>query len=209
MTIDKSFEDRLGEVLSAPMSPQQRTELDRRVESALAATPFPVRRRRAPVRRSVLLAAALVLLLPTIFVVGAALNTEDPFGLTDAPGFQAELDAAMAQVPLPAGRAWPDYLRADPSAAYSRGGGQSWVELNAVCIWFDEWLGARAASDADRERIAAATIADIPTWPSWSSPFWTESVRDHLVPLIAAIDHGDATPIRREMQLNCSGIGGD
>jgi hypothetical protein len=200
---DGSFEQRLSEALAVPMSSVQRTALDDRMQELLA-KPSPRTVRRLPVRRSLLLAAVLLLLLPTVFAVGAAiLSTEDPFGLAEAPEARAELEAAKAQVPLPAGRNWPAYLKIDQSAAYSRGGQRAWVEIVAVCIWFDEWVDARDASNAQRETIAAETIAAIPTWPSWRSPFWTDSVLDHLRPLITAVRDGREQPIRQEIKLNC------
>src|SRR5688572_12602534 len=54
------------------------------------------------------------------------------------------------------GRAWPSFLAVDPTAGgYSRGGGRSWVESVAMCLWFDEFLDARRADAVDREAAAA------------------------------------------------------
>lgn len=72
-----------------------------------------------------------------------------------------------------------------------------------MCVWFDEWLDARAAGDVSREREAATTISEIPTWQSWDSPFWTQSVTDHLGSLIEAVEAG-AGPIEEEILLACS-----
>jgi hypothetical protein len=82
------------------------------------------------------------------------------------------------------------------------------VESNAVCIWFVEWLDARAAGDGSRTGLAAAEIGRIPTWPSWNSPFWTQSVRDWYAPIIAQVANGDPRGVGREMQLNCSWAAG-
>lgn len=202
--MNESFATPVRDALHEPMSATQRAILDQRVERALTASPRSSRR-RLPIRRSVLLAAMLLLLLPTIFVVGAAiLSTEDPNGLASAQAFRAELEAAKGVVPLPTGRAWPDHLAVqDDSGSYSRGGARSWVEINAVCIWFDDWLDAQTAGDPVRSRTDAGAIADIPSWPSWRSPFWTQSVRDHLQPLIADVASGREQPIRDEIALNC------
>lgn len=97
----------------------------------------------------------------------------------------------------------------DQSASYSHGGARSWVENVALCIWFDEWLVARTADDPAREQIAAAEIESIPTWPSWNSVFWTQSVRDHYAPIIRGVAAGDPTGVEAEMQLNCSWAAGD
>lgn len=202
---DRSFDDRLTDALTAPMTPGQRSALDARV---LRPGRRGSGRRVRVVRRSLLLAAAL-LAIPLLGASAWIMSTEDPFGLSDAASFQQEIDAAKEAVPLPPGRDWPDHLRADPDAYHSTGGGRSWVETNAVCIWLDEWLDARAAGDPAREQDAAATISEIPTWPSWDSPFWTESVTDHLGSLIEAVEAGNAGPIEEEITLNCSWLAED
>lgn len=68
----------------------------------------------------------------------------------------------------------------------------------------DEWLDARAAAEVPRAATAGRAIAEIPTWPSWSGPFWTQSFRDHYAPLIAAVAAGDEAPVRANMPVNCS-----
>lgn len=134
-----------------------------------------------------------------------------PFGLATPTEFQAELDAAMNEVPLPEGRVWPDVpaLHADQPGVggYSREGGRGTVESIAVCIWLDEWLDARVAADAARAEVAAIQIHDIRTWPSWDSVFWDQSVRDHYGPIIDAVADGNAAPAEAEMTTGgCSGL---
>jgi hypothetical protein len=205
-SLDRSFEDRLANVLAEPMTSAQRSVLDARLAPTLAA---PRRRgflARRMVRRSLLLVAALMIALPLMAAAGF-FSTEDPFGLADAPEFQAELDAAKAVVSLPAGRTWPDFLTVtDQSAAYSRGGARGWVESVALCVWFDEWLVARTAGDPAREQVARSEIESVPTWPSWNSVFWTQSVRDHYRPIISQVAAGDPTGVQAEMQTNCSWV---
>ena len=70
-------------------------------------------------------------------------------------------------------------------------------------MWRHDWRAARTARDPIRIRTDAAAIAAIPTWQSWRNPFWTQSVRDHLQPLIAAVAAGREQPIRDEIDLNC------
>jgi hypothetical protein len=207
-SLDRSFEDRLGDSLAEPMTSVQRSALDARLAPSLAAPRRGGLLGRRMVRRSLLLVAALVIALPLMAAAGL-FSTEDPFGLSDASEFQAELDAAKAVVPLPAGRSWPDFLNVtDQSGAYSRGGGRAWVETVALCVWFDEWLVARSAGDPAREQVASAEIAGIPTWPSWNSVFWTQSVRDHYAPIIAQVAAGNPTGVQAEMQNSCSGVAG-
>lgn len=202
MTIDVA--SKLRAVLGEPMAAAERAALDARVAAMLAAR-RPNPRRRSPFGRSVVLAAAMFVVLPAVFVVAASiLSSEDPFGLASSQEFAAELQAAKDAVALPSGRSWPPHLTvSDASGAYSRGGARSWVELNAVCIWLDDWLAARAARNASRAAAAERAVAGIPSWPSWTSPFWTQSVRDHLSGLIAAVRAGQEGPIRAEIALNC------
>ncbi len=84
----------------------------------------------------------------------------------------------------------------------------------------DGWRASRCASGSTsgwsrgppatrREQIAAAEIERIPTWPSWNSVFWTQSVRDHYAPIIRQVAAGDPTGVEAEMQLNCSWAAGE
>jgi len=208
-SLDRSFEDRLGDVLAEPMTSAQRSALDARLAPTLAAPRRVGLLGRRMVRRSLLLVAVMVIVLPLLAAAGL-FSTEDPFGLADASEFQAELDVAKSVVPLPVGRNWPDFLKVtDQSASYSRGGARGWVENVALCIWFDEWLVARTAGDPRREQVASTEIESIPTWPSWNSVFWTQSVRDHYAPIIRQVAAGDPTGVEAEMQLNCSWAAGD
>ena len=65
-----------------------------------------------------LVAAVLTMVIP-LAALGGVFSTEDPFGLADPAEFQAELDAALAAVALPAGRTWPDLPRFTPSSRAS------------------------------------------------------------------------------------------
>jgi hypothetical protein len=197
------FEDLLTDALAEPMTPRQRSALDTRV-LPFVTMPRRSRRflRRPAVRRSLLLVAVVLIALP-LAALGGMFSTEDPFGLATPTEFQAELDVAMAEVPLPAGRTWPDVpaLHADQPGVggYSREGGRGTVEGIAVCIWLDEWLDARLDGDAAREHVAAIHIHGIRTWPSWDSVFWDQSVRDHYGPIIDAVADGNAEPVQAEM----------
>lgn len=198
-----TFEDRVSETLRMPIAEELRAALDLRVRAAINAK--PVQRRVLPIRRTLLFAALLALSLPGLLVGGMYL-TESPLGLGTAREYAAEIEAAKLVVPLPDGRTWPRFLEPNANETYSRGGGQPTVESVAMCIWFDEWLVARAGSDAARERIAEETIASIPTWRSWYSPFFDESYRQHRTSIIAAVGRGDEAPVRSEMNSNCSWV---
>ena len=196
-----TLEDRIIEALRAPVAADTRIALDSRVQAAIAATPSRGKR-RTWITRSLVFAGLLAIAIPGV-IVGGILLTESPNGLADATEYGAELDAAKLEVPLPDGRSWPDFLRPDPNASYSRGGGRPTVEAVATCIWFDEWTDARASDDVVREATAAATIAGIPSWEAWDSHFFDQSYRDHLEPIIAAVGRGDTAPVEAEITLNC------
>lgn len=190
--------------LRAPIASEARTVLDLRVRAAIDATP-PRRPRRVWTMRALVLAGLVAIAVPGA-IAGGLFFTENPLGLADAGEYAAEIEAAKQVVPLPAGRTWPGFLRPeDPDGSYSRGGGLPTVEAAAMCIWFDEWLDARAAADPGRESTAAQTIEKIPSWASWDSAFYDQSYRDYFGPIIAAVGRGDVRPVEAEMAgPNCS-----
>jgi hypothetical protein len=203
---ERTLETRLTQAFERPMSPHELAVLDNRVEGVLQ-KPRPRRRRR--LTRSLVLVAALFVVVPSILGVGAAImSTEDPFGLTDAAGFQAELDAAMAITPIPVGATWPDFLTTDPNVAYSAGGGRAWVEMVSMCLWEVEWLNARTSADAAREALARTTIIGFPDWYSTDSVFFQpDGARAaYLAPIVAGVRSGDPTALARDVEMNCSGM---
>lgn len=204
-TTDRWLEERLSAALDVSLTPGQEATIGARVERAVHGV--AARPRRRTVSRSVLLVAALFVVVPAVLVVGAAILSEDPYGLADAAEFQAELDAAMAITPIPAGAAWPDFLVTDPSVSYSRSGGRAWVELVAMCMWEVDWLNARAGGDAEREATARATILDFPNWSSTDSVWFRPegARREYLAPIVAGVRTGDPGPLMRDVELNCAG----
>lgn len=210
------FERQLSAALSAPMSETQRTTLDARM--AIVLDRHRELGRRRPPGRLLLLAAAIALIVPVAALAGV-LSSESPGGLAGVDEFQAELDAAMAEVPIPAGQSWPDWSAldagSDPGPAapgespgapmFSRGGGRSTIEFVAICLWLDEWLAARQAQDAPREQAAVTVLSDVPTWPSWDSPFWDQSLTDLLKTVIDSVASDDEAPAQRFVTLNCAG----
>ncbi len=159
-----------------------------------------------PRRVAVLVLVALA--VPTLVAASGLFGTEDPFGLTDAAGFQAELDSAMAITPIPAGAVWPDFLTVNPSVAYSAGGGRAWVEMVSMCLWETDWLHARAAGDAAREAVARTTILGFPDWYSTDSIFFQPAGAraDYLAPIVAGVRVGDPTALSADVAMNCSGM---
>lgn len=214
------FEQLVTRALSEGMRPEQKAALDQRLAHLVRAHPGEPRRLRSrPKRLLVLLVALLALAVPV-----AAAGVDD-IGrlltrLVSGPAFQTEIDTAIAEVPLPEGRDWPDVGALNPATLrgpyegdppgdfdyYETGPGAalSVVESIAACIWFDEWLSAQDAGDVDRRQAAAAVIAEIPTWESWQSPYWDKSYTDLLATVIAGVAANDVGPVRSFSDLNCA-----
>ncbi len=209
------FERQLRDALTAPMSETQLDALDARVRTDLDAP--RARARRRPPARLLLLAAAIALLLPVGALAGM-FSSESPQGLGGVDEFQAELDAAMADVPIPPGQSWPDSSVLDagqdiapvesgqPSSRplFSRGGGRATVEYVAICLWLDEWLAAKQLNDLARTQAASMVLFELPSWPSWNGPFWDESLTDLLEVVLHAIAAEDEEPVRQFVGLNCA-----
>ena len=199
------LERALRATLSVPITTVQSRGVEARLRARLDCL------ERSPTRlrpRTVgLLLASLLLVAPTVFVVSAVLRTtEAPNGLVSASHFQAEVDAAMKVVPLPAGASWPPTIGAtDPNGTYSAGGGRASVEFPAFCAWSVAWLeasdaGARADADAAERVIVAA-----PGWEFYSGDFGSDSLRAAIDAVVAGVAIGDAEPVRSFVAANCSG----
>jgi hypothetical protein len=209
MTRDE-FVIRLEAALSEPMTQAQRTVVDSRVA---AATARPAQRprgwRRMTTRTALLVALLVLVVLPTLFGVSAALfwpGSETPFGLAGSSEFKRELEAAKAVTPIPSGYAWPAFLRAESGVSYSRGGGRSRVESVAFCMWQVDWLDARQDGDGPRQAHDRLVILGYPTWESYRGPFADQSYRDLMDRVIAAVDRDDPAPVTANVDLNCRGV---
>jgi hypothetical protein len=203
------FTEQLEAALKLLMTPAQRAVVDARVAAAVARSRERVPGwRRLTTRTAVLLALLVFVALPTAVFAAAEYfgGTESPFGLAGPSEFNREIEAAKAVTPIPTGFTWPDYLRAKDSNVYSRGGGRAWVETNAICMWQIDWLEARAANDSARQAAARLVIQGIPTWSFYGPPFATQSYRDVLDRVIAAVNRDDPAPVSANVALNCTGI---
>jgi hypothetical protein len=214
---EPDFEQLVARVLAEPMRPEQRSALDARMAGVLRGTMVRRGLRRLNRPKLLLLVALLALTLPF-----AASGVDELFHAVTGPDFQREIDAELANVPLPAGRDWPDVGALQP-ATYrgpyegeppgefdywesGPGAARSVAEFVAVCVWFDEWLIAHDAGDTERQSAVSQGIAEIPTWPSWSSEWWDTSVTDLLQTSIDGIAAGDPEAVRSFSTLNCSGV---
>jgi hypothetical protein len=203
------FTERLEAALTVPMTAAQQELVDARVASAVA------RRQertsgwfRLSTRTAVLLALLVFVALPTAVFAAAEYfgGSESPFGLAEPSEFNREIETAKAVTPIPAGFRWPDYLRAKNDVVYSRGGGSSWVEGIAICMWQVDWLDARATADTERQTADQRAIASIPTWSSYGPPFADQSYTDVLDRVIAAVGRDDPAPVAANIALNCKGV---
>jgi hypothetical protein len=201
------FTERLGAALRVPMTPAQLAVVDARVAAAVAVSQQRDRGwRRLTTRTAVLLALLALVALPTaVFASAEFFGTESPFGLAGPSEFNREIEAAKAVTPIPPGFTWPASLRAKDGSVYSRGGGRAQVEYIAICMWQIDWLEARQANDAARQAADRVVISGIPTWYSYGPPFATQSYRDVLDRVIAAVNRDDPAPVSANVGLNCRG----
>jgi hypothetical protein len=202
------FEAVVATALTEGMNPRQRAVLDAHVARATArrSQSRPRVWGRLTLRTSLLVAALVLVVVPSVLVVSASmLMTESPFGLSSTGEFQREIDAAKAVTPIPSGSSWPAALQARPGTYYSHGGAYQSVESAAMCLWFGEWLNADAAADGARAAAAANVILGYPTWRSYTGTFATQSYRDVIDRVIAAVRRDDRGPVSSYMALNCEG----
>ena len=210
MTIDPTVEERLSAAFAEPMTPQERAVLDTRITTLLEGAPAPRRRFRLRLTRSLLLVAALLILLPSIFVVSAAIwrvSTEAPYGMGDADAYEAELAAAKSVTPIPPGATWPPYLDGaeDRSASYATRLGQSIVEYNAYCLWLGYWYQAQEAGDAASVNTAVTALEQARDWETFSDPTKDQGFRDYSQRMIDAVERRDALTVLNELEVNCEG----
>jgi len=202
---------RLEIAFGDPMTATQRAIVDARVRAALARAGLaPARGWRRLTTRTTLLAAVLILVvIPSLFAVSAALfypGSETPFGLAGSAEFRREVEAAKAVTPIPPGYTWPTTLRIEDGNVYSRDGGYVRVEYVAICLWQLDWLDAHQSNDVARELADRAVILGIPGWRSYYGPFATQSYRDVLDRVIAGVARDDPAPVSANVDLNCHGL---
>jgi hypothetical protein len=193
--------------LTESMTTGQRAVLDACVTTAMARRDQQRPRiwRRLTARTSLVVAALVLVILPSVFVVSAGvLMSESPLGLASATDFQREIDAAKAVTPIPTGSTWPAALQAQKGSSYSKGGAYQWVESTALCLWLGEWLRADRAAERGRGAAAAEVIFGYPTWRSYTGQFATQSYRDVIDRAIDAVRRADRGPVSSYVALNCA-----
>jgi hypothetical protein len=209
MTNHLTIEERLSAAFGEPMSARARARLDTRVTSALERAPAPRRRLGLRLTRTLLVVALLMSVVPSIFVVGAAIfDTEAPYGMGNADAYDAELAAAKAVTPIPPGATWPPYLERaeDRSASYGTGLGRSMVEINAYCLWLGDWYQAQERGDAVSVGAAVSALDKARSWESFTDPLTSDQgFRDNIQSRIDAAERGDAETVLFELETNCTG----
>jgi hypothetical protein len=107
-------------------------------------------------------------------------------------------------VPIPAGYARPDSLKASaPDGLYSTGGGRLQVEFVAVCAWSTAWLAADSAGSTADVTAAATVLAGVPDWEVYKGDFSSGSLRDVLDSVVAGMKGGDREPVAAFTAANC------
>jgi hypothetical protein len=209
MTNDLTVEERLSAAFGEPMSARARASLETRVTNAVERVRAPRRRFGLRLTRTLLVVALLMIVLPSIFVVGAGIfDTEAPYGMGTAEAYDAELAAAKAVTPIPPGATWPPYLERaeDRSASYGTGLGRSMVEMNAYCLWLGYWYQAQASGDAASVGAAVSALDLARSWESFTDPLTSDhGFRDNIKSRIDAAERGDAETVLFELETNCTG----
>lgn len=218
MNDDPRFEQRLTDVMSEPMPTQLRTDLDRHIATLLVAQPVarPTARRlglpHGPLRRSLLLVAAMFVVAPTLYAASAAMrSTEAPYGMSGAAEIDAELAQTKMVTPIPPGATWPPYLNhaSDRGAQYGRGAGRQMVQYTASCMWEGYWLAGHDKGDVAQTSSALGGFEKTRTWRTFTDPFASDQgFHARHQQLVDAAEVGDADPVRQDYAINCTGVGG-
>jgi hypothetical protein len=163
-------------------------EIGTAIANRPARTPRVTRRRRIGARRTVLVVAAVILVISagvaTAAVVLSAHTGRFPTKAEEAMGGPGEelnpaapdfRDVALqiaADIPYPEGYAsWRDFLISDEirtdgseDVLVSTGALHGWFAASGFCAWVQAWREADVAGDAAAANQAAATIAQAPSW---------------------------------------------
>lgn len=209
MTTNRTVEERFSAAFGTAIPANDRAALDDRVTAMMERVPMKRRRFGLRLTRSLLVVGALLILLPTIFVAGAAmLSTEAPFGMGDADEYDAELGAAKAVTPIPPGATWPAYLDAaeDRTGSYGTGLGEQMVEMNAYCLWLGHWYEAQEVGNDAAVAEALRVLGEARTWETFTNELLSDQgFRDNVQNRIDAAEGGDSETVLFELETNCTG----
>jgi hypothetical protein len=151
--------------------------------------------------RSLALAIAALVVVGSFSVVGA-LRYFGEWGPVDHPAtvaeVDAEIDAAMAANPLPAGYTYPvGAIRAfaEDGRARARLVGAREVAAHAMCAWTDFWLIGYRAGNKDRMGSALPVIEGFPRSLVADPRFADDSIRSEMDDVVAGVRAGDPKPL--------------
>jgi hypothetical protein len=141
---------------------------------------------------------------------GSGVGEEDTseYLLTTAPDFRQALESLRpTHLPLPPGYAW---RKADISTAFdlheptyvSATGIKDIYAGYAACTWEAEWLAGRRAGDTGRVRTATKVLAEARSWPDAGADK-TGGARQARGQIATAAAHGDPSPLRQDLRVNC------
>jgi len=123
-----------------------------------------------------------------------------PPGMMNAGAAQAEIAAALKDVPIPPGATILPTIQ-DQSGTYQVGYGHTLVEGRAMCAWFRYWL---AAIDGNRPADAtrAADVAKLfPTWVIYRDG--DISYTSLIDTVVRKANLGDLSPMAQFVAVNC------
>jgi hypothetical protein len=157
--------------------------------------------------RSLLIAGALLIAVPTAILAAAYIQSETPNGVNDTSGYQAEVAAAKSVTAIPPGATWPPHLTATPAdvGSYGTGAGKQSVEMAAYCMWLGDWYTAHESGNAAEQATATKALEGSRNWTTFTDPTTTdEEFRAAHQRAIDAAVAGDASGVLHELPL-CEG----
>jgi len=164
-------------------------------------------RRQVTLARSLLIAVALVIAVPTAILAAAYIRSETPRGVGDTASYQAEVSAAKSVTPIPPGASWPSHLTATPEdvGAYGTGAGKQAVEIAAYCLWLGDWYTAHERGNVAEQSAATKALEGARDWTTFTDPATTDKAfrAAHQSAIDAAVA-GDANGVLHELPL-CEG----
>jgi hypothetical protein len=183
------------------------SRLDAISEAIMDQEPRGARLRHVTLARSLLIAGALLVAVPTAIFAAGYLQSENPNGVVPPSGYQAEVSTAKSVTPIPPGATWPPHLTATPGdvGSYGAGAGKQSVEIAAYCMWLGDWYAAHESGNAAEQATATKALEGSRNWTTFTDPLITDedSRAAHQRAIDAAVA-GDASGVLQQLPL-CEG----
>jgi hypothetical protein len=218
----RDAEEFLREALQPSLTPDQLDYLDRRISGL---RPPKARKYPRSMRVSLLLAAALALIVPAAFAVSNSWRSLDGPDQDDS-AYVMDASALRSLTPLPPAVTWPplaapyatasclpgedDLMCADGKPVqimYAPGIALERTQGFALCAWIADWATATSTGDAARTARDVRALDGARRWQSFTDARLAGGVGIWPA-LFDAIDRGDTASVLAQAQPLCSQIAG-